>query len=137
MCNAGATGDPLETLLLAIRGYVEPPARELTAAQLGEQLIRLRHGMDLLEVDFAIGAAIFATTDEYEAQGSVSPVDWIRHNCHMSSRAAARAVTAGEQVGRLPASVRALEAGEISFGHFFAARERGPRAGQARVCRPR
>jgi hypothetical protein len=36
----------------------------------------------------------------------------------MSNHAAGRAVTAGEQAGRLPASVRALDAGEIGFGHF-------------------
>jgi hypothetical protein len=118
MCKSDPAESPLDALLVAIKEYVETTGRELTAAQLGEHLIRLRHGIDLLEVDFAICAAIFATTDEYEAEGSVSPVDWIRHNCHMSRQAAGRAVTAGEQAGRLPASVRALDAGEIGFGHF-------------------
>jgi hypothetical protein len=35
----------------------------MTAAQLGGHLIRLRHGIGLLELDFAGGAAIFAATD--------------------------------------------------------------------------
>ncbi|MFZ0919758.1 MAG: DUF222 domain-containing protein, partial [Candidatus Dormiibacterota bacterium] len=38
--------------------------------------------------------------------------------CRMSAHAAARSVAAGEQMGRLPASVAALDAGEIGFAHF-------------------
>jgi hypothetical protein len=116
MALAAAT--PLESLLQAIERFVRVPSLELTAAELGEHLVRLRHGIDLLELGFATGAASFAATDEYDAQGSVSPIDWIRHHCHMSSHAAARAVAAGEQVGRLPGSVAALDAGKIGFAHF-------------------
>jgi hypothetical protein len=94
------------------------PRLELTASELGEHLVRLRHGMDRLELHFAMGAAVFAATDEYEVQGSVSPIDWIRHHCQMSGHAAARAVAAGEQLHRLPGGVAAVEAGEIGFAHF-------------------
>src|ERR1700685_4579239 len=100
MCNATVSNeDPLVTLLGAIQRFVEAPGREMTAAQLGEHLIALRHGIDLLELDFAGGAAIFAATDAYEADGSVSPGDWFRHNCHMSGQAAGKAVNPGEQLG--------------------------------------
>jgi hypothetical protein len=128
MCDGEAVGagdavdagdaDPLVGLMHAIRSFVAAPAREVTPSELGDYLVRLRHGMDLLELDFAIGASKFALTDEYEAAGSVSPIDWIRHNCHMSSAAAAKAVTAGDQAGRLPASVGALDEGKIGFAHF-------------------
>jgi hypothetical protein len=120
MCNADAevAGTPLEGLLQSIQGFVVGSTFELTPAELGDHLIRLRHGIDLLELGFAAEAAVFAATDEYDAQGSVSPIDWIRHHCHMTGHAAARAVAAGEQVHRLPASVAALEAGEIGFAHF-------------------
>ena len=119
MCNAeGAGQDPFATLMGAIQGFVHATAREMTQAQLGELLIQLRHGIDLLELGFASCAATFASTDEYEVQGSASPIDWIRHNCHMSGIAAGRAVTSGEQYGRLLGSVSALDAGEIGFGHF-------------------
>jgi Domain of unknown function (DUF222)/HNH endonuclease len=119
MCNAGTEGaDPFATLMASIQGFVHGPAREMTQADVGEHLIALRHGIDLLELGFATAAAVFAETDEYEVQGSVSPVDWIRHHCHMSSSAAGRAVTSGEQYGRLLGSVGALDAGEIGFGHF-------------------
>jgi hypothetical protein len=115
---AVAEANPLETMLEAIARFVQLPALELTPAELGDFLIRLRHGIDVLELGFATGAAAFAATDEYEAQGSVTAIDWIRHHCRMSANAAARSVAAGEQMGRLPASVTALDAGEIGFAHF-------------------
>jgi hypothetical protein len=119
MCNAGTDPrDPFAVLTAAIEGFVHGPAREMTQAQLADHLIAFRHAIDLLELGFATDAAVFASTDEYEVQGSVSPVDWIRHHCHMSSIAAGRAVTSGEQSGRLVGSVGALHAGEIGFGHF-------------------
>jgi hypothetical protein len=119
MCNAEAANqDPLVPLLGAIQGLLDTPAWDATPRELGDYLIRLRHGIDLLELDFAIGASKFALTEEYEAAGSVSPIDWIRHNCHMTSGAAAKAVNSGDQAGQLPASVTALNAGEIGFAHF-------------------
>ena len=115
---AVAETTPLDALIEAIERFVQVPTLELTATELGDFLVRLRHGIDLLELGFATGAATFATTGEYEAQGSVTPIDWIRHHCRMSAHAAARSVAAGEQLGRLPATVAALDAGEIGFAHF-------------------
>jgi hypothetical protein len=55
----------------------------------------------------------------------------------MSANAAARSVAAGEQMGRLPASVTALDAGEIGFAHFSllasVARAVGARPGRGAV----
>ena len=118
MCIAAAEATPLETLVGAIERFVQLPTLELTPAELGDFLVRLRHGIDVLELGFATCAATFAATDEYDAQGSVTAIDWIRHHCRMSAHAAARSVAAGEQMGRLPASVAALDAGEIGFAHF-------------------
>jgi hypothetical protein len=123
MCNVGiadneVVADRLEALLQAIQDFAAAPSPGLTPFQLGDHLVRLRHGIDLLELGFAADAATFAATNEYDAQGSVTPIDWIRHHCRMSGHAAATAVAAGEQMGRLPASVAALDAGEIGFAHF-------------------
>ena len=119
MCDADVGNqDPLVPLLGAIQGLVDAAGWDATPRELGDYLIRLRHGIDLLELDFAIGASKFALTDEYEAAGSVSPIDWIRHNCHMTNMAAAKAVNSGDQAGQLPASVTALNVGEIGFAHF-------------------
>ena len=119
---------PLDAFIQAIARFVEMPRLELTAFELGEHLVRLRQGMDRLELHFAMGAAAFAATNECEVQGSVSPIDWIRHHCQMSGHAAARAVAAGEQLHRLPVSAAAVEAGEIGFAHFSLL------AGVARGC---
>jgi hypothetical protein len=118
MCRSGVVDNPLETLIRAIERFVRVPALELTPTELGDHLVRLRHGVDVLELGFATSATTFAATDEYDAQGSITPIDWIRHHCHMSGHAAARAVAAGAQVSRLPASVMALDAGDIGFAHF-------------------
>ena len=137
MCMAVAEANPLETLIGAIERFVQVPTLELTATELGDFLVRLRHGIDLLELGFATGAATFAATDEYEAQGSVTPIDWIRHHCRMSAHAAARSVAAGEQIGRLPASVAALDGGDIGFAHFSllagVARAVSPKPGAANI----
>jgi hypothetical protein len=119
MCDGeGRTTTPLERLLLAIDAFVAAPAESVTPFQLGEHLIRLRHGIDRLELDFAKAAAAFAGTDEAATQGSTSTVDWVRHQCAMSGQAAARSIATGEAAERLPASVAALEAGRIGFAHL-------------------
>jgi hypothetical protein len=46
---------------------------------LGYKLIGLRQAIDSLELEFAQTAAEFAGTNEYDEQGSTSPIDWIRH----------------------------------------------------------
>jgi len=119
MCNAVGDGDDaLGVLLGAVRRFLDGPAPACTPYELGESLIRLRHGIDLLELGFAARAALFATTDEYDIQGSTSAIDWVRHRCRMSGNAAARSVAAGGQVDRLPETVAALEAGDIGFSHL-------------------
>jgi hypothetical protein len=119
MCNRDgeSAGVSLEELTQSIEGFVTTPVA-LTSCQLGEHLIQLRHGIDLLELGFARAAATFAATDEYETQGSTTPIDWIRHQCRMSGNAAARSVATGEQAEHLPASVAAVTDGRIGFAHL-------------------
>ncbi|MHB8488297.1 MAG: HNH endonuclease signature motif containing protein [Candidatus Dormibacteria bacterium] len=118
MCDGEDKLAPLERLLEFIERFVVVPAGEVTPFALGERLIRLRHGIDLLELRFAREAAAFASTDEAVAQGSTSTIDWIRHQCRMSGNAAARSVATGEEADHLPASVAALEDGLIGFAHL-------------------
>jgi hypothetical protein len=82
----------------------------VSGAQLGEELIQLRHQIDVMELAFCVRAAEFAATEEWEAQGSVSAIDWIRVNCHMTSNAAADRVAVGERMTELPESLQALAA---------------------------
>ncbi len=83
-----------------------------------ERLIRQRHAIDLMELSFAQEAAEFAATDEYEREGSVSPIDWIRINCHMTGPAAADRVAVGQLVPQLGLTVVALADGEVGFAHL-------------------
>ncbi|HEY6469179.1 MAG TPA: DUF222 domain-containing protein [Candidatus Dormibacteraeota bacterium] len=118
MCNAADGSHPVAVFLNEVRHFAARPSERMTAEELGEHLIQLRRGIDLLELTFARDAAVFASSDEYEAQGSVSPVDWVRHHCHMSRQAAGRSLNAGRHAELLPESVSALESGGIGFPHF-------------------
>jgi hypothetical protein len=91
---------------------------DLTGEERRERLIRQRHLIDLMELSFAQEAAEFAATDEYEREGSVSPIDWIRINCHMTGPAAADRVAVGELVAKLELTVGALADGEVGFAHL-------------------
>jgi hypothetical protein len=98
MCDGESKADgSLDGLMGAIDAFLGGPPAEITPYELGAHLIRLRHGLDLLELRFARDAALFASTDESESQGSTSPVDWVRYQCAMSGNAAARAIATGEQ----------------------------------------
>jgi putative spermidine/putrescine transport system ATP-binding protein len=66
-------------------------------SELTADLIELRRSIDLLELRFAQMSAAFAATDQYDAEGSISPIQWIRHQCHMGGGAAADRVAVGEQ----------------------------------------
>lgn len=89
-----------------------------SAEAAGWELIHLRHQSDRLEVEFSALAAAFAATDEYERQGSVSPIDWIRHQCQMGGGAAADRVAVGQLASALPESIKATIDGEIGFAHL-------------------
>ena len=80
-------------------------------------MMRKRKAIDLMELSFAEDAAAFASTDEYDELGFVSPIDWIRFNCHMTSGAAAASVAVGRTMDRLPRSVEAVSQGEIGLAH--------------------
>lgn len=92
--------------------------RPRSSEEVGWELIHLRHQCDRLELAFSMSAAAFARTDEYDRQGSVSPIDWIRHQCHMGGGAAADRVAVGQLAGSLPNSVQATVDGEIGFTHL-------------------
>jgi uncharacterized protein DUF222/HNH endonuclease len=86
--------------------------------QMGQDLIRMRHAIDLQELAFAKLAAQFAETDYWDEDGSVSPIDWIRINCHMTQNTAAGAVAVGEKIPELVHSVAAMVYGDVGFAHL-------------------
>jgi Domain of unknown function (DUF222)/HNH endonuclease len=108
----------VEALVAAAARLRSRQAPSRTPAQCGRELVRIRHALDLMELEFSRRSAEFAATDEYEVQGSTSAVDWIRHHCNTSGHAASLAVCIGEQMDRLSASVAAVEQGVIGRGHL-------------------
>ncbi|MGA7988554.1 MAG: DUF222 domain-containing protein [Candidatus Dormiibacterota bacterium] len=78
----------------------------------------MRRAIDLLEVQFSLLASAFASTEEGEWQGYVSPIQWLRVECGMTAGAAWKAVCVGDQAPILPLSLAALDAGPLGFTHL-------------------
>lgn len=87
-------------------------------ASLSIDLQELSRCRNLIELKFSEMAAAFAATEEYDRQGSYSPVHWIRQNCHLTVAAAADRVTVGKHLATLPQFTEAMEEGEIGFAHL-------------------
>ena len=83
-----------------------------------ERLIEMGRGISLMQLMFAKEAAEFAATNDYELDGSVSPIDWIRIHCHLTGPQAANYVAAGEHFDALPQTAVAIAEGKVGFGHM-------------------
>ena len=102
-----------------------------TGEEIGYQLITLRKVIDQLELKFCKLAAEFVKTDFWEEQGSASPYDWVRFNCHMTSNAAGDRVAVGELASNLAESTQAMDDGEIGFAHLTVMARTANAVGQA------
>jgi hypothetical protein len=94
--------------------------QDLQPSEVAEELKRVLHESDLLQLQAAHLAAQFAATEEYDEQGYATPIDWIRFNCHVTSNAAADLIAVGKNLHRMPESVQAVCRGEIGFAHVKA-----------------
>ena len=90
---------------------------DASSEELRARMVRKRHAIDLMELSFSEDAARFAATDAYDELGFVSPIDWIRFNCHMTSGAAADRVAVGRSMDRMPKSIEAVAQGDIGMAH--------------------
>ena len=87
-------------------------------AEIAYRLLELRQFIDSLELEYSRLAADFEKSKHWEHQGSNSAIDWMRFHCHMTSNAAADRVAVGERAAEMPASLQAMQAGEIGFAHL-------------------
>ena len=101
----------------AVEQFCSAPIRA-SGPELSFDMRELSRCRDLLDLKFSEMAAAFATTDEYDLDGSVSPVHWIRHQCHLGGGAAADRVAVGEQIKSMPESAEAVAEGKIGFAHL-------------------
>jgi hypothetical protein len=122
MCHGGDETTAETGVLIDLEDAVERfRVRHRTGhppAALRDRMLRLRHVIDALELEFARDAAELAGCDELEWQGHTSPIQWIKHECRTTTTVAVDACQVGEQAVRLPESTHALLAGEIGFGHL-------------------
>src|SRR6202521_2573198 len=95
---------------------VQPSA----GAQAAGEVTYALHQVDHWLLRASDAAARFAATDEYDAQGYASPIDWIRFTCHQTSTVAADLIAVGNSRERVPESTQALTNGEIGFAHLKA-----------------
>lgn len=92
-----------------MRGGGEPAAEELRA---------LLHEVGLLLLRGAALADELTEAGYAREHGYESTVEWIRHECRVAFGVAADLVCVGSQMGVLADSVRAVERGEIGYGHL-------------------
>jgi Domain of unknown function (DUF222) len=92
--------------------------KQLSDGEIAEELRREYHERDLRDLYIARLAAEFATRERYDDDGFLSPNDWIRFNCHVTSGAAANSIAVGEAMNRMPVSAQAVADGEIGFAHM-------------------
>lgn len=81
-------------------------------------MLELSRAKDMLDLKFSEMAAAFAQTDQFASEGSLSPIHWTRHNCHLTSGAVAGRLAVGERLDDVPESVAAMREGEIGFAHL-------------------
>jgi hypothetical protein len=93
-------------------------SRTNAPATLRDELTRLRRIIDRIELEFSVVAGAFAATEEEEWQGCLSPPQWMRLECGMTSAAATNAIAVGSQGVALAESVAAVEEGRLSFAHL-------------------
>src|ERR1700674_5410926 len=92
--------------------------RSVDGAEEADELKQIFRQLDLLLLRASGVAARFAAKPYYEEQGYVSPIEWIRFECHQTSTAAADVIAVGENLERLPQTVRPGEDGESTLGHL-------------------
>src|ERR1700716_627444 len=109
--------DELALLEAAVDRFSRAPLPE-GGPYLASFLHRVQRASDRISVKFSQGAAAFAETDEYDQQGSLSPLHWIRVNCNLTSGAAGDRLAVGEQLQSIPQSHQSMVEGEIGFAHL-------------------
>jgi uncharacterized protein DUF222 len=107
--------DALAQLKAAVLAFRQREKGSLTAAATGEELREVRSIIDSLEQEFCSSARSFQRCGGHLLEGAPSAVSWLRHNCNMSSTAAADRLCVGRELESLPKVAEALAAGEIGY----------------------
>jgi Domain of unknown function (DUF222) len=79
------------------------------------QLALVRHRLDLLMSGLAV---TLAESGAWGDDGYTTPVQWLREEAKLATSVACQQVDVGRSLGSVPASIKALDRGEIGFGHL-------------------
>src|SRR5437899_12630772 len=83
-------------------------ASPVTGDRLAVDLREVARGRNLLDLKFSEMAAAFAQTGQYDAEGCIAPIHWMRLNCHLRSGASADRVVGAERGASLSKSICAV-----------------------------
>jgi uncharacterized protein DUF222/HNH endonuclease len=110
--------DILNRIVAQLNHYHGIPKSGLLPEQHANALITLSRARDLLSIELAEHTVELnkseACVDDW---GSVSTLDWVRHNCKVNSSTAADCLHVGEQLANLPKTLEAVQDGRIGFAH--------------------
>jgi len=103
------------------------------ATELGEALIELRQVIDRSEAVFASGVRHFDRSGEYQADGALSVVAWLRSMCKLSAGAAAERVGVARALDQLPKTEQAFARGDLGYQHVAVLARTAEHVGAAAV----
>src|SRR5438046_3759784 len=89
-----------------------------SADEMAQELVLRERQIALLELEASVLAFQPLENGFLEDAGYNSPTDWLRFNCHLTDKVASDRIQVGEQLAAMPASVEAMRAGEIGYGHL-------------------
>src|SRR5256885_17265111 len=88
------------------------------AAGLAQSLRELRHRIDLMELEWADGAARLAASGYHEEIGWQKPSDFLRHHCRMGEGAVKDRLAGARHGGQLAERGPAVIGGGIGVGRL-------------------
>jgi Domain of unknown function (DUF222) len=125
-------GSPVRQLK-ALIGRLPAWLREVDASELGEELVEIRESVVQLEAVFAGGLRRFDKSGEYQADGAVSLIDWLRWKPKLSGGAAVERVTIARQLEQLPQTRQAFDSGAVGYQHVALLARTAEKVGAAAV----
>jgi hypothetical protein len=106
-----------QLLTLAVEEFDAGDIEQMDDADLGDDLVAMRSGIDRLEAQFSRRLVRFEAVKGYETAGAANLISWLRWKCRMGTSSAARRLHMARQLIDLPQTERAWRRGDISTGH--------------------
>jgi hypothetical protein len=100
---------------------------------LGDELINVRESITQLEAIFAEGLGRFDKAGDYQADGALSSVAWLKWKCKLSGGAAAERVGIARNIEELPRTQEAFARGDVGYQHVAALARTAENVGAAPV----